>query len=253
MCGPLREASVVACNSGVFGDRKRDATAPRQHKCNCADEVPAGFITRCSTKKVINPGKQVQLVKEWVSHTDGGNEVCFQHNKNITSVIGMQTRKLDATTVKERLRSYHQAILDGTIGDLMTDKGTYAWFKVADRPSRPSDGLGPYKLMPKVAGIFEISVEDQTRLCTYLGIDSESWDRAGSVVVDCFSWWTTEKYTRPPPLLQQLSPSFVPLPSLTSLHPRPSCLMADPNRISLHACQHAFRSSSSRVLRQSHS
>jgi hypothetical protein len=83
----------------------------------------------------------------------------------------------------------------GAIGDLMTDKGTYAWFKVADRPSRPSDGLGPYKLMPKVAGIFEISVEDQTRLCTYLGIDSESWDRAGSVVVDCFDWWTTEKYT----------------------------------------------------------
>ena len=159
MCGPLREASVVACNSGVFGDRKRDATAPRQHKCNCADEVPAGFITRCSTKKVINPGK------------------------------------LNATTVKERLRSYHQAILDGAIGDLMTDKGTYAWFKVADRPSRPSDGLGPYKLMPKVAGIFEISVEDQARLCTYLGIDSESWDRAGSVVVDCFDWWTTEKYT----------------------------------------------------------
>jgi hypothetical protein len=175
--------------------RKRDATAPRQHKCNCADEVPAGFITRCSTKKVINPGKQEQLVKEWMSHTDGGNEVCFQHNKNIASVIGMQTRKLNATTVKERLRSYHQAILDGTIGDLMTDKGAYAWFKVADRPSRPSDGLGPYKLMPKVVTIFKISVEDQTRLCTYLGIDSESWDRAGSVVVDCFDWWTTEKYT----------------------------------------------------------
>jgi hypothetical protein len=36
---------------------ERDATAPRQHKCNCADGVPAGFITRCSTKKVINPGK----------------------------------------------------------------------------------------------------------------------------------------------------------------------------------------------------
>ena len=159
MCGPLREASVVACNSGVFGDRKRDATAPRQHKCNCADEVPAGFITRCSTKKVINPGK------------------------------------LNATTVKERLRSYHQAILDGTIGDLKTDKGTYTWFKMADRPSRPSDGLGPYKLMPKVAGIFEISVEDQARLCTYLGIDASRWDRAGSVVVDCFDWWTTEIYT----------------------------------------------------------
>jgi hypothetical protein len=174
--------------------RKRDATTPRQHKCTCADGVQAGFITRCSTK-AINPGKQVQLVKEWVSHTDGGNEVCFLHSKNIASAIGMQTRNLNTVTVKERLRSYHQAILDNTIGDLKTDKGTYAWFRMADRPSRPSDRLGPYKLMPKDAGIFKISVDDQARLCTYLGIDSESWDEVGSVVVDCFDWWATQEYT----------------------------------------------------------
>src|SRR5277367_4726204 len=175
--------------------RKRDAAGPRQHRCGCADEVPDGFIKRCSTKKVVNPGKQVQLVKEWVGQVDAGNDVCFQHSKNITSIIGMQTRSLNATTVKERLRRYHQAILDNAIGDLKTDKETYAWFRMTDRPSRPSDRLGPYKLVQKDVGAFTIDAEDQTRLCTYLGIDVEEWDRVGSVVVDCFDWWATEKYT----------------------------------------------------------
>lgn len=34
--------------------RKREAGT---HRCGCADEVSGGFITRCSTKKVVNPGK----------------------------------------------------------------------------------------------------------------------------------------------------------------------------------------------------
>ena len=107
----------------------------------------------------------------------------------------MQTRNLNTATVKERLRSYHQAILNNTIGDLKTDKGTYAWLRMTDRPNRPSDRLGPYKLMPKDASVFEISVHDQARLCTYLGIDSKSWDQVGSVVVDCFDWWATQEYS----------------------------------------------------------
>jgi hypothetical protein len=103
--------------------------------------------------------------------------------------MGMQTRNLNTATIKERLRSCHYTILDNTIGDLKTDKGTYAWFRMTDRPNRPSDCLGPYKQIPKDAGIFEISVDDQARLCTYLGIDSKSWDWVGSVIVDCFDWW----------------------------------------------------------------
>jgi hypothetical protein len=66
---------------------------------------------------------------------------------------------------------------------------------MTDRPSRASDGLGPYKLMPKAASAFTIDADDQARLCTYLGIDQEGWDRNGSVIVDCFDWWATEKYT----------------------------------------------------------
>jgi hypothetical protein len=64
----------------------------------------------------------------------------------------MQIRTLNATTVKERLRRYHQAILNNAISDLKTGKETYAWFKMTDRLSRPSDRLGLYKLMPKYTG-----------------------------------------------------------------------------------------------------
>ena len=49
--------------------------------------------------------------------------------------------------------------------------------------------------MPKDAGAFMIDADDQARLCAYLSIDAEGWDRDGSVVVDCFDWWATEKYT----------------------------------------------------------
>src|SRR5438270_880792 len=68
---------------------------------------------------------------------------------------------------------------------------------MADRPSRPSDCLGPYKLMPKDVGAFAIGAGDQERLRRYLGIDGQGWDRRGLVVVDCFGWSATETYTGP--------------------------------------------------------
>src|SRR2546423_12695684 len=49
--------------------------------------------------------------------------------------------------------------------------------------------------MPKDVGAFTIDADDQARLGTYLGIDTEGRNRDGSVVVDCFDWWATEKYT----------------------------------------------------------
>jgi hypothetical protein len=58
----------------------------------------------------------------------------FSTAGNIASAIGMQTRNLNTITVKERLRTYHQAIHDNAIGDLKTGKDTYAWFRMTDRP-----------------------------------------------------------------------------------------------------------------------
>jgi hypothetical protein len=175
--------------------RKVDTPSARTHRCHCAGTVPRAFIDRCTAKKIVNPARQVQLVKDWILHAGEGDAVCFQHSKNVASMIGLQTRSLNAITVRERLRRYHEAILENAVGDLKAGQKTYVWFRMTDRPSRPSDRLGPYKLMPKATNAFTIDVADQARLCTYLGIDGEEWDRAGSVVVDCFDWWATEKYT----------------------------------------------------------
>ena len=90
----------------------------------------------------------------------GGGHVCFHHCKSVASAIGMQTRNLNAVTVKQRLYRYHRAILQNAVGDLKAGNDTYAWFRMADRPSRPSDRLGPYKLMPREVDAFTISVGD---------------------------------------------------------------------------------------------
>ena len=66
---------------------------------------------------------------------------------------------------------------------------------MTDRPSPHSNHLGLYRLRPKDANVFTITADDQARLCTYLGTDREAWNRVGSVTVDCFDWWGTEKYT----------------------------------------------------------
>jgi len=49
--------------------------------------------------------------------------------------------------------------------------------------------------MPREREAFALSAEDQSRLCSYLGIDEATWHTKGSVVVDCFQWWATEKYS----------------------------------------------------------
>ena len=177
--------------------RRSGVAGSRPHGCCCAGGVPRSFLARCSPKRASHPGDQVRLVKEWARHVRGGSNVCFHHSKSVASAIGMQTRNLNAVTVKQRLHRYHRAILQNAVGDLKAGNDTYAWFRMADRPSRPSDRLGPYKLMPKEVDAFTISVGDQARLRRCWGIDGQEWDRCGSVVVDCFGWWATEPYTGP--------------------------------------------------------
>jgi len=176
--------------------RRRTGLADsRPRACCCSSEVPRAFLARCSSKRAAYPGNQVRLVKEWARHMREGSDVCFHHSKRVASAIGMQTRNLNAVTVKQRLRRYHRATLQNAVGGLKVGNDTYAWFLMTDRPSRPSDRLGPCRLMPAEVDVFTISTGDQARLCRYLGIDKREWNRRGSVVVDCFDWWTTETYT----------------------------------------------------------
>jgi len=183
--------------------RRRGVGVSRPHGCRCAGWVPRAFLARCSPKRASHPGDQVRLIKEWARHMRGGNGVCFHHSKSVASAIGLQTRNLNAVTVKQRLHRYHRATLQNAVGDLKAGNDTYAWFRMADRPSRPSDRLGPYKLMPREVGAFTISAGDQARLRRCFGIDGQEWSRCGSVVVDCFGWWATEPYTGPRVTLAQ--------------------------------------------------
>jgi hypothetical protein len=49
------------------------------HECTTpTDAVPRAFIIRCSAKKAINPGRQMQLVKDWMRHAKG---VCFRQQE----------------------------------------------------------------------------------------------------------------------------------------------------------------------------
>jgi hypothetical protein len=61
--------------------------------------------------------------------------VCFYRSKGVASAIGMQTRTLNVVTVKKRLRRYHRAILQNAVCDVKAENDTYAWFRMADRPS----------------------------------------------------------------------------------------------------------------------
>jgi hypothetical protein len=80
------------------------------------------------------------------------------------------------------------------VGDLKVGKDTFAWFRMQNRPVRPSDGLGPYKWAPLEEEPIVITDQDQVRLCRELGINRTKWEDEGSVVVDCFDWWSRLEY-----------------------------------------------------------
>jgi hypothetical protein len=83
------------------------------------------------------------------------------------------------------------------VGKLKTDQATYKWFRVSDRPVRPADQLGPYKLMPldSLTTLPGLSEDQQGNLQRYLSLDMATWDRVGSVTLGCFDWWYTQGYS----------------------------------------------------------
>jgi hypothetical protein len=108
--------------------RRRTGLADsRPRVCCCSSEVPRALLAKCSSKRAAYPGNQVRLVKGWVRHAREGSDVCFHHGRRVASAIGMQTRNLNAVTVKRRLRRYHRATLQNAVGGLKAGNDTYAW------------------------------------------------------------------------------------------------------------------------------
>jgi hypothetical protein len=205
--GPYSDADIDDIDDPADPDysrgqkkRKRDLHGggdQERRRCGCASGVPDAFVARCTTGKAVNPAGQISLITGWAQHRRAGRHLCFQHAKNIASVLGMQTRNLNTETLKARLTMYYNATVQNTTGELKVDKNTYMWFRRDSRPSRPADGLGPYKLMPLREETFSITGEDQERLQTELGIDAHAWRAVGSIVLDCFEWWSTVTYSGP--------------------------------------------------------
>ena len=63
----------------------------------------------------------------------------------MASHMGLLTKRLRDADIVVRLKHVYKHRLD--IGKLKTDDKTYQWFRVANCPARPSDGLGPYKFL----------------------------------------------------------------------------------------------------------
>ena len=63
-----------------------------------------------------------------------------------------------------------------------------------NRPVRASDKLGPYRWAPLAEEPIVLTEQDQVRLCRELGINLTKWNEEGSVVVDCFDWWSRLEY-----------------------------------------------------------
>src|SRR5207248_1381786 len=82
------------------------------------------FIVRCSMKKAINPGQQVQLVKDWLRHAGDGDGILLPAQQE------RRVRRLECNPQPERhhgqrtLTQYHQAIRENAIGDLKADRNT---------------------------------------------------------------------------------------------------------------------------------
>jgi hypothetical protein len=174
---------------------KRKRGEEDSHGCGCDAGIPNAFIAKCKTNKALNPAGQISLIKRWAELREEGKDTCFQHTKNIASLLGFQTRALTSEVAKARLLRYHNAVEENKTGDLKQGKDTYKWFRQGSRPERPSDRLGPYKLQPVESGAFNITSEVQLDLRRFFKIDDKAWDEQGSVVIDCCQWWNTVGYS----------------------------------------------------------
>jgi hypothetical protein len=151
-------------------------------RCGCSSDVTRGWKVAVSKGKSYEMGTNLKLLKAMV----GFRRVCYPHSKAMGGHMGLRIKQLSAGDLRQRLEQIHENRLE--IGKLKTDKGTFSWFRMKNRPPRASDALGPYKFKHDdyAAGL---TYTPQAVLDWVGGVDIEAWHRDGSVNVDLFSWW----------------------------------------------------------------
>ena len=150
--------------------------------CRCSAEVSRGWKASVIKIKEYDMATNFKLLKSWQSW----QSVCYPHTKATGSHMGLRIKQLKAKQLADRLQYIHEHRLE--IGKLKTDPATFTWFRVKNRPQRPSDFLGPYNFAhadPPAAFHY-----DQEALSSWIGgFDREQWNMDGSISVDLFSWW----------------------------------------------------------------
>jgi hypothetical protein len=150
--------------------------------CGCSADVSSGWKTSVARAKPYEMGTNLRLLKAM----RGFQRVCYPHAKAMGGHMGLRVKQLNAKQLDERLHFIHENRLE--IGRLKTDRGTFSWFRVKNRPARASDALGPYKFSHQElpAGV----VYDQQLVREWVGgIDSAAWERDGSINLNLFGWW----------------------------------------------------------------
>jgi hypothetical protein len=172
----------------IATDKDKDKEA---HNCGCKTTVSKGYLQQF--KKGYRPTaiQHSNIVKTWMAHKD---DTCYRHDALILSSLGMKSKGVNKVTAKGRLSIFYQATIDSTLGNMKVDDVMYSWFRRSHRPVRADDALGPYKYRHNVSGAYRLTEGQQQNLRLYLGIDTDEWEKVGSINTDCFGWWKEQTY-----------------------------------------------------------
>lgn len=157
--------------------------------CSCDTVISASFLQHCKQQNnKLTDAAQVALIKMWRTNRKKG-EICFAHTAWLAAHLGFRVKGHNTSGLEDLLERYHDHVLHGTLGDFKTNNDTYQLFRRLSRPPHPDDGLGPYKFRHAPLPDVVFSEEQQKQLRTELGIDSEAWERDGSLIQDGMLWW----------------------------------------------------------------
>ena len=154
--------------------------APRL--CGCGTDVSTNWCRAVVRRKAYDDVTNMRLLAKMQSFTC----VCYAHSKAMGGHIGLMLKHLTARELTARLRTVHAARLN--LGRLKTAHDTHTWFRVKNRPARPSDALGPYKFAHN-ADVTEFDYDQSAVLESICPGMKEVWLRDGNLITDIFQWW----------------------------------------------------------------
>jgi hypothetical protein len=156
----------------------------RRRPCGCGADVSKNWCRAVVRRRAFDEVTNMRLLATMQSFT----RVCYFHSKAMGGHIGLMLKHLNALELSARLRAVHGARLN--LGGLKTAHGTHTWFRVKNRPARPSDALGPYKFAHN-ADVPEFDFDQSVVLESISPGLKETWLRDGNLIADVFQWWFT--------------------------------------------------------------